>query len=118
MRMISNFGSHIDFKFQYLFSIMISCLILRIAVILQFNESIGPLIKIVGKMAMDFYNFILLYVILTVMFSIVGKMNFIFYLVEYEGFLQSILTVVDASLGNYKFTIFDVVPDDNLKLLG
>ena len=65
---------------------MISCLILRVAVNLQFNESIGPLIKIVAKMGLDFFNFFILYCLLTVMFAIVGNMNYILYLKEFEGF--------------------------------
>jgi len=88
---------------------MIGCLILRVAVILQFNESIGPLIKIVGKMSKDFFNFFLLYTILTIMFAIVGNVNFLQDLVEYRTFFDSILTVIDASLGNYSFEIFSVI---------
>jgi hypothetical protein len=57
--------------------VIIGCLIVRLSIILQFNESIGPLIKIVGKMSMDFLNFFLIYVILVAMFSIVGNINFV-----------------------------------------
>jgi len=78
MRILSNFGLNINFPFQYLFAGQIVCLILRIATNLQFNESIGPLIKIVGKMVQDFLNFFLLYVIFTFMFAIVGNINFIY----------------------------------------
>ena len=39
---------------------------------LQFNQTIGPLLKIVGKMLNDFLNFLILYFILTIMFSIIG----------------------------------------------
>lgn len=49
-RIQSNFIDNIEYPFQYLFAGQVSCLILRIAINLQFNESIGPLIKIVGKM--------------------------------------------------------------------
>jgi len=34
LRIMANFSSHIDYKFEYLFSVSITCLILRIAVIL------------------------------------------------------------------------------------
>ena len=116
---MANFRDHLRFKFQYLFSIMISCLILRVAVILQFNQSIGPLIKIVGKMANDFQNFLVLYAILTIMFSIVGNMNFILYLPEYSSLFMSVETVIDASLGNFKFSMFDAIKgDDFLKNMG
>jgi len=106
MRKLSNFGKNINFPFQYLFAVQITCLILRIAINLQFNESIGPLIKIVGKMVQDFFNFFLLYIIFTFMFAIIGNINFIYDLREYEGFFESILTVVDASLGNFDIAIF------------
>lgn len=82
---------------------------MRIATNLQFNESIGPLIKIVGKMVQDFLNFFLLYAIFTFMFAIVGNINFIYDLKDYEGFFESILTVVDASLGNFNIAIFTTV---------
>ena len=86
---------------------MISCLILRVAVNLQFNESIGPLIKIVAKMGQDFLNFFVLYSLLTVMFAIVGNMNYILYMQQFNGFFTSILTVIDASLGTFNFKIFE-----------
>lgn len=82
---------------------IIGCLIVRLSTILQFNESIGPLIKIVGKMSMDFLNFFLIYVILVGMFSIVGNINFVEELTDYRTFFDSILTVIDASLGTYSF---------------
>ena len=83
---------------------------MRIAVFLQYNESIGPLIKIVGKMQQDFLNFVILYCLMTIMFGIVGNINFIYDLTEFEGMFESILTVIDASLGNYDITIFDKIP--------
>ena len=91
---------------------------MRIAVILQYNQSIGPLIKIVGKMAKDFYNFFLLYALLTVMFGIVGNINFLFSLTEFKNFFSSILTVIDTSLGNYNFEAYDVIRDEDLALIG
>jgi len=78
IKLLDNFTSNLDFKFQYLFSVQIACLILRIAVVIQFNQQIGPLLKIVQKMASDFINFITIYIILVVMFSIVGNLNFLF----------------------------------------
>jgi hypothetical protein len=38
MRLIANFAANIDFKFQYLFSVQIGCLIFRIMTMLQFSE--------------------------------------------------------------------------------
>lgn len=50
MRLLANFEENIEFKFQYLFGISVACLIFRIMTMLQYSESIGPLIKILGKM--------------------------------------------------------------------
>ena len=57
-----------------------------VAMVFQYNEKIGPLIKIVGKLGMDFFNFFLIYVILTIMFAIVGNINFMNELNIFEGF--------------------------------
>ena len=81
---------------------------------LQFSDRIGPLVKIVTKMANDFSNFLILYVILTAMFSIILNMNFIYELRECESLFEAILTVVDASLGNFDFKIFDKVKDPGM----
>jgi len=104
---MANFETNIEFKFAYLFSLNVICLIFRITSVLQFSESIGPLVKIVSKMANDFFNFFILYIILIVMFSIITNINFIYTLKEFEGLFESILTCLDASLGNFDFRIFD-----------
>jgi len=91
---------------------------MRIAVFLQYNESIGPLIKIVGKMQQDFFNFVILYSLMTIMFGIVGNINFIYDLTEFEGMFESILTVIDASLGNYDITIFDKIESGGMAVFG
>jgi len=62
-------------------------------------------------MVTDFFNFFLLYAIFTFMFAIVGNINFIYDLKEYEGIFESILTVIDGSLGNFNIGIFDSVKD-------
>jgi len=118
MRIMANFEDNLDYKFEYLFSICITCLILRVAIVLQFNESIGPLIKIVGKLGGDFFNFFLIYLILSIMFTVVGNINFMNEISVFEGFFQSFLTVVDCSLGNYSFEIFNVLNNKNLVFMG
>jgi hypothetical protein len=97
---------------------MITCLILRITDLLQFSSEIGPLIKIVGKMTSDFMNFFALYCILIIMFAIVGNINFIFDLKEqFGGLFESILTVLDTSIGNYDFEVFNTIENDNFLIL-
>jgi hypothetical protein len=95
---------NISFPIQYFFAINFGCLTIRISQILGFSESVGPLIKIVGKMVKDFYNFTLLFVLMAVMFTIVYDLNFT--MERYKDFFNSFLTVFDASLGNYNFQDF------------
>jgi hypothetical protein len=116
-RVVFNIFDHIWFKFEYVFAIMIVCLIMRLLILLEFNQSIGPLIKIVGKMAKDFWNFFLLYAMITIMFSIVGNLNLLIYLNNFKDFFSSILTVIDTAVGNYSFDAFQVIPDSDLQLL-
>lgn len=66
-----------EFRFEYLFSIIILCLIWKLIEVIQFSSSIGPMIKIVQKMFSDFGNFFVLYSILVIMFAIVGNANFV-----------------------------------------
>ena len=77
-RIFANFGENIDYPFQYLFALNVICLIFRITVMLQFSESIGPLVKIVSKMFDDFYNFLILYFLLAIMFTTIANLNFIY----------------------------------------
>lgn len=48
--LILNFSHNLDFNFKYLFATIVSCLIVRISVMLEFHMSVGPLIKILIKM--------------------------------------------------------------------
>jgi len=43
------------------------------------------------------------------MFAIVGNINFIYDLKEYDGFFESILTVIDASIGNFDMSTFSKI---------
>lgn len=70
------------------------------------------MIKIVQKMFSDFGNFFILYVILVIMFAIIGNVNFVQVMIQYEGMFESCLTVLDASIGNYQFSQFDTLADD------
>ena len=51
-------------------------------------------------------------------FGIVGNINFIYDLGEFEGMFESILTVINASLGNYDLDKFDEIPNGSLAILG
>jgi len=86
--------------------------------IIQYNADIGPLVKIVEKMFGDFGNFVILYIILIFMFSIIGNVNFVFELNEYRGLFESCMTVLDASIGNYKFDLFSIITNEFLQIFG
>ena len=109
---------NLDFRFEYLYAVSISCLVWRVMELIQFHAEIGPLIKIVEKMSQDFISFFILYLILILMFSIVGGVNFIFYLKSYHGVFESVLTVLDASIGNYHFEEFDTLDNTFLSVFG
>jgi hypothetical protein len=42
--MFANFSENIDFKFEYLFSIMIACLIVKLMELILYSSEIGPLV--------------------------------------------------------------------------
>ena len=79
----------------------------RLSTLLQYSESIGPLYKILGKMSKDFGSFVILYAILCLGFALVGNINFVSESERFETFMSAILTVVDASLGSFVFTLND-----------
>mmetsp|Transcript_12344 Transcript_12344/g.19176 ORF Transcript_12344/g.19176 Transcript_12344/m.19176 type:complete len:141 (-) Transcript_12344:1588-2010(-) len=97
---------------EYLFALQSVCLIFRMATNLEFVESIGPLIKILGKMSTDLVNFCLLYIVLTLMFTLLGNINYLVFMPEYEGFFNSLITVVDASIGKYSFKSFEATKEE------
>jgi len=82
------------------------CLTARCAINLQYFEQIGPLIKILGKMLINFFNFCVLYSILLVMFTLLGNYNYGRELPKYHGFLTSLFTTVDMTIGNFEFESF------------
>ena len=64
-------------------------------------------------MMQDFFNFMMLYGILLIMFSIIGNLNFVLFLDEYKTVFGSMITVLDASIGNFDFTLFDIIENDD-----
>lgn len=118
-RILINLTDSREFKFEYFLSGMITCLIWKVLEIVQFSSEIGPLVMIVQKMLGDFVNFVILYTIIVMMFAIVGNINFIFDLKEFDGVFQSCITVIDASIGNYDFELFKTINNNEfLTILG
>jgi len=114
----ANLQEHIDSNFEYFFAVTVLALIFRIIGILQFNEKVGPLFKIVSKLSVDFFYFCIIYLLMALMFSILININFLDEIEDYETFTKSFFAVMNASLGNYDFSIFDNVSSSSLKLFG
>ena len=90
----------------------------RIGTIIQFSETLGPLLKIVSKMSQDFLNFFMLYVLVTVTFLLVGNINFIYELPEFKDLFSSALAIINASLGNFDIDRFALVRDPGMATFG
>jgi len=118
MIIVANFVEHIDFPFQYIFAVSIFCILARIGTIIQFNETLGPLLKIVSKMSQDFLNFFMLYALVTVTFLLVGNINFIYELPEFKDLFTSALTIINASVGNFDSNRFLLVKDPGMAAFG
>ena len=69
-------------------------------------------------MAADFINFTILYILLFISLALIGNLNFMEYLSEFENIFTSSLTVINASIGNYDIDIFNTVDKSDMKLFG
>ena len=93
-------------------------MVLKIAIVLQFNQQIGPLLKIVQKMGLDFVNFLLIYFILVAMFSLIGNLNFVGQVAEFDTLFSSVMIMADASMGNFGFDFWDSIEDSFIRNCG
>jgi len=64
---------------------------------------IGPLVKVVEKMSNEFINFLIFYLILTLLLVIVGTLMFGFYVPHYNSLFTSLVNITNASMGNFSF---------------
>ena len=101
-RVIGNLARGIELPFSYYFAIISMCLVSRLAYVLEFNESIGPLFRILQKSTKVFLGFSTIYVFLVLVLGLVGNISFLGTDDQYSGLFQSVLTVIDASLGNFE----------------
>ena len=62
----------------------------------------------------DFVNFIVMYFILVMMFSIIANINYMFVCPEYSTLFGSLMIILDSSMGNYDFSIFEQIEDSNV----
>lgn len=66
----------------------------------------------------DFLNFVILYFILVFMFAIIGGVNFVFEIGDFQGLFKSCLHVLDTSIGNYDFKIYETIDSYWLTIFG
>lgn len=109
-KMITNFENSLYLRFNVIFSIQILCQTMKLATVLQFNQKVGPLLKIVQKMAQDYLNFMVIYFVLVLMFSILGNLNFV-NASSFGTLFDATMTMMDASMGNFDFSIWDEIED-------
>lgn len=69
-------------------------------------------------MTIDFVKFFVIFGILVVLFGIVGNLLFSAYIVSYQSFFESLLTVISVSLGNFDFNQFIVEGDQRQTIIG
>jgi len=65
-------------------------------------------------MGVDFANFIIIYIVFIAMFSIIGNLNFLYDCPEFESLFDSLITIVDSSMGNFSFEPFEQISDPTL----
>jgi len=59
----------------------------------------------------DFLNFTILYILLFISLALIGNINFMYLVKDFENLFASSLTVINASIGNYDIEIFETIKD-------
>ena len=89
-----------------LYSIASGILWLKIVLLMRLSRLLGPLVTTIRFMLYDVASFMTIYGILIIVFSCVGNLLFSD-LTAYGDIYHCILTLFDASLGNYDLTLFE-----------
>ena len=119
MVILHNINTYPDaFNLGIEFAIVSLCLVIRATSDIQYIEAIGPLIKIFEKVAQEMVNFCLLFFVILLVLSLVGNLNYMFYMPQYSNLLESMLTVLNAALGNYDLYKFEIVDNRFLQYMG
>ena len=63
-------------------------------------------------MGTEFVNFLIFYLIITLMFVMIGNTMFMYYCETYSSIFNSWTTITNASVGNFTFTDFDVIVEN------
>ena len=60
--------------------------------------------KIVEKMGTEFLNFFIFYILLNLMYIMIGNTIFIFECLEFSSLFNAWVTIVNAGMGTFSFT--------------
>jgi len=77
----------------------------NVLLLLRVSQSLGPMLRMILAMIGDLGNFLVFLFYIILIFVAVGVCIFV-ELAEYNSFKTATLTLFDATLGNYDYTIF------------
>jgi hypothetical protein len=69
-------------------------------------------------MANDFVNIMVIYILLLIMYALIGNLNFNKDCPEYQTLFDTFITLIDSSMGNYDFQIMAQIENEDLKIVG
>lgn len=106
---ITNIHNNV-FYFDFLLAFTVMFFWMRFLVMLMLTETFGPLLEIVAKMMIDMFIFFGVYIIQMVTFASVGMLLFA-ELPEFDTLESALLLVFQSSLGNFDFSVYDIMDD-------
>ena len=106
-----NFADNREYPFSLVFTVIVGMLVLRLTATLLFNESIGPLIKILGKMTGSFGQFFFLYTLMAVLFSAILFLGFNQASDDFNSLYKTFILVFELSIGSFDLFMFDKIKD-------
>lgn len=112
-----NFTDNREYPFSLVFSVIVGMLVLRLTATLLFNENIGPLIKILGKMTNAFCQFFALYSLFAGLFSIIFFTAFNNASSAYSSIYKSFILIFDLSIGNFDLMTFNNIEDLQMRYM-
>lgn len=118
LRFNANIRQIIDQPIEYMFTIILISLIMRVMANLEFHETIGPITQVLFKMVKDFFNFTIIMALVLIMFAIVGNINFVLYTDRFDTIMRSVRAIFDAAINNYNLDVFDEISDPTLRNIG
>jgi hypothetical protein len=106
MAMQKDSNSH--FKMNFLLAIVAASFWFKVLMMLQLTKTFGPMIKIVVAMLKELSLFSILWIIQLFIFACIGYLIF-GELPEYQSLSSTLLLLLQSSLGQWDFSIYDDV---------